>query len=158
MSGETTNGRMMTMQYDGITYEIADDATDNDDTWWTREQWADACRELLEPLGVTVVQLNTGGACGGEYDSDGQPSNELDDLITALFVRGPGMTITREGESFRVVNAPGGIYEITYAGSGYVSRWKCNCPAWMQTPTGKRRDCKHLRAFLASNLSDEEDD
>jgi len=61
------------------------------------------------------------------------------------------MRITAEipGKCYRVVSESGSTYHITYAGSGdgdpeYVALWKCDCPA--------RGDCKHLKAFLKSEV------
>lgn len=55
---------------------------------------------------------------------------------------------------FLVESDSGATYEIRYAGSGdadpdYVALWECNCPAGRHG-----RDCKHIRAFLASRLVD----
>lgn len=70
---------------------------------------------------------------------------------------GTTMRIVCDGDDcvrFTVESSSGKNYTIIYAGSGdgdpdYVGLWKCSCPAG-QNGT----DCKHMRAFLGSNLTD----
>ena len=62
--------------------------------------------------------------------------------------------VIETGAKFEVKSASGGIYQITYAGSGdadpeFISLWQCNCPA-----AQRGRECKHIRAFLNSNIMD----
>ena len=60
----------------------------------------------------------------------------------------------RTPSEFEVRSDSGATYTIRYAGSGdadpdYVSLWECSCPGYRH-----RGDCKHMRAFLASDLTD----
>lgn len=58
---------------------------------------------------------------------------------------------------FEVQSDSGATYHITYAGSGdgdpeYIALWECSCPAGQHG-----RDCKHLKHFLESRLTETED-
>jgi hypothetical protein len=64
------------------------------------------------------------------------------------------LTVEQIGQSILVESDSGKTYRITYAGFGdgdpdCVSCWECDCPAGRNDV-----NCKHLRAFLASRLSD----
>ena len=64
------------------------------------------------------------------------------------------IAVEQAGHRFLVEADSGNQYHITYAGSGdgdpeYVGLWQCDCPAGQHG-----RECKHLRAFLASRLAD----
>jgi len=66
------------------------------------------------------------------------------------------LVCVKEGARFAVFSASGQQYEIRYAGSGdadpeYVALWECNCPA-----AAHGKNCKHLAAFLASRLIEDD--
>lgn len=68
------------------------------------------------------------------------------------------ITETKIGREYAVESDSGSTYRIRYVGSGdadpdYVSLWQCDCPAG-----SRRRECKHMRAFMAERGREIEQD